>query len=327
MPRSVAALLALIVMLCAATAAGDTRRIAVLQPDAELLRAITIALSPWGVDTTRGDVPLPAASQPEAVQTASRLAEQLGVEALVWVTRAEQGSLLWVFDNRRDVTTRALPETPPFDSAAAAAVALSVKTILRSSGVAPLEERRETPSPNLHAVHRVATEIGAGVRWLDENQFDFRLELAALLWFARTRRLGMSLGLSWGPGIPIDARDYRGRYREFAAGVKARLRLFEFRDLSAVFALGGSAHWVTLEGTLGPSADASASASVVNRFNGSVDAQTLLSLHVARTLYLGASLGAAYQPRYQRYLVQEKPIFSPWPLTATLAGYCGVELF
>lgn len=171
----------------------------------------------------------------------------------------------------------------------------------------------------------MATEIGAGVRWLDETGPDFRVELAALLWLAGNRRLGVSLDFSWGSGLRIDDPDYRGRYRELVAGARVRARLLDFRRLSALVSLGGAAHWATLQGTLSERAGGSTSAA--NRLNGSVDIQTLLTLHVTQGVYLGASLGAAYLPAYQRYLVDGRPVFSPWPLTASLAGYCGVELF
>src|SRR5688500_9374970 len=131
MPRMTAALVsALAVFGFAMTAWADQRRVAVLRPDHELLRAVSLALSPWGIETIGSDEALPKSSQPEAVQVASRLARQLEVEAIVWITRLKDGSLLWVFDLRTgDVTARILPEGPPFDSAAAAAVALSVKTV------------------------------------------------------------------------------------------------------------------------------------------------------------------------------------------------------
>src|SRR6187455_2733000 len=110
-------------LLFVTTALGShERRIVVLQPDEELLRAVGLSLSAWGIETTQSDATPPEPSQPEAVQAASRLARELGVEAVVWVSSADQGSLLWVFDARAgDVTTRLLTETPPFDSAGAAA--------------------------------------------------------------------------------------------------------------------------------------------------------------------------------------------------------------
>jgi hypothetical protein len=323
MLRPTATLLAFAVALCVSSAEGaGKRRIAVLQPDAELLRAISIALSAWGVDTTRSEAPLPGASQPEAVQTASQLATRLEVEALVWVTRTERGSLLWVFDNRGDVTTRALAETTPFDSAGAAAVALSVKTILRGSVVAPPEERLQAPAAIVPAVHVVATEIGAGARWFADSEVDFRIGLS-LLWHAPMRGLGANLELSWGPGVRIEDSGYRGRYREFVAGAKARVGLFDFGRVSAIVALGGALHWASLEGTLA----ANANASSVNRLNGSLDLQASVRLRVTPGTYLGASVGADYLLVHQRYLVEGRPIFSPWPLSASSAGYYGVELF
>jgi hypothetical protein len=324
--RTAAVALAFAVLFCVANARGAGKpRIAVLQPDDELLRAISIALSPWSVDTTSSDLAVPGSSQPAAVQTASRLAEQLGVDALVWLTPTEQGSLLWVFDNRGDVTTRALPQAPPFDSAAAAAVALSVKTILRSSVVAPQDERSEAPASSERAEHTAAMEIGTGVRWLDERELEFRIELAAVLWLQKARRVGTSLELSWGPGVQIDDSSYRGRYREFAAGAKARARVLDFKRLSVIVSLGAAARWATLEGTANASAGPSASS--VKRLNASIDLQTSLNLRLTKSTYLGASLAASYLPAYQRYLVEGRPIFSPWPVTASLTGYCGVDLF
>jgi hypothetical protein len=139
-------LLACIALLrTASVAAEGQHRLAVLGPDEELFRAISLALSAWGVETVQSDLPPPEASQPEAVERATELARQLGVEAVVWISRTERGSLVWVFDARAgDVTTRILAQTPPFDSAAAAAVALSVKTVLRSTVVAPRESARRT---------------------------------------------------------------------------------------------------------------------------------------------------------------------------------------
>ncbi len=332
MPRSVVALLALLFVLHVATLAqASGLRIAVLQPDSELLRAITIALAPWGVETTRSDVALPGSSQPEAVRAASRLAEQLQVQAVVWVTPAEHGSLLWVFDDRREVTTRELVESPPFDGAAAAAVALSIKTILRSSAVAPVEERRELPEATETTEtaelerQQAASEFAAGVRWLSAAQLEPRLELAALVWLPRGGRLGLSVAASAGPGVDIDDSQYRGSYRELITGVKARVRLFELGRLSTLISIGGAAHFSELEGTLVQ--DEGGSASAVSRLNGSLDLRTSLAVRITRAMYLGTSLEASYQLAHQRYLVAGRPVFSPWPVTATLAGYWGVGLF
>jgi hypothetical protein len=319
-----ALLLACLALLFTVTAVGEgRRRIAVLRPDDELYRAISLSLSPWGVDTRKSDATPPAPSQPEAVQMASRLARELDVEAVVWVTSAERGSLLWVFDARAgDVTTRMLAEAPPFDSAAAASVALSVKTVLRSSAVAPPAERFGA-EPIMGNRGVFALEFGALVNWLDERKLEPRIELAGTAWFALERRLGVGAEFSSGPGVRVEEPAYSGRYREFIAGAKARFRPIHEPGLSAALALGSALHWTRLEGTI---VDGSVPSSV-SRLSASLDLETSLAVMLGRRSYLGASMGVAYFPAYRRYLVEGTPVFSPWRLVPSLGVHFGVEAF
>jgi hypothetical protein len=312
-------------LLSTATAKGEEqRRIAVLRPDDELFRAITLSLSPWGVETRKSDAPLPAPSQPEAVQVASRLARELGVEAVVWVTSSERGSLLWVFDARAgDVTTRLLDETPPFDSASAASVALSVKTVLRSSVVAPPAERFGAEPARAPAARVFSLELGAGLNWLDERKREPRIELGATAWIAARGRLGVNVEVSSGPGVDIDEPSFSGRYREFVAGGKARFRMLHDPGLSAALGLGGALHFTRLDGTLVESS----LARNVNRTNVSLDLDASLSVMLGRHAYLGGSIGVAYFPTYRRYLVEGTPVFSPWRLVPSLGAHFGVEAF
>src|SRR5690606_18750040 len=137
--------------------------------------------------------PLPQSSQPEAVRAAARLASQLQVEALVWVTPFEQGSLLCVFDvGTGDMTTRMLNESPRFNSAASAAHALTVKTVLRASVIAPPDERFGASTTSL-AHRNTALEVGFGEYWLADSQRAHRLRIAALFWLHAARRWGISL--------------------------------------------------------------------------------------------------------------------------------------
>jgi hypothetical protein len=317
------------VLLTAASAAGEgRRRIVVLQPDDELFRAISLSLSPWDVETTRSDA-APRASQPEAVEGASRLARELGVEAVVWISRAERGSLLWVFDaGSGDFTIRRLAETPPFDGAQAAAVALSVKTLLRSSAVAPPAERFGAQSPGAseespRADGVFALELGAGGYWFAERQAELTMKLAAVAWVLSSRRLGVSLSLASGPGSRLEGARYLGRYRELVVGGSLRYRLLHESRVSVSASLGGALHFTTLEGTLVERSFES----TVSRVNPSLDLEASLSVYVTRAIYLGASAGVAYFPTYRRYLVEGEPVFSPWPAAVGVSGYCGVELF
>jgi hypothetical protein len=330
--RLAAALFACMAFFAAGAATGETqRKIVVLQADQELFRAIVLALSPWEVEATQSEAALPPASQPEAVQIASQLARELAVEAVVWVSSAERGSLLWVYDARAgDITTRVMAETPPFDSAAAAAVALSVKTVLRSSVVAPPSERfgappaKALPAPPPPPAERVfALELGAGGTWVAEGQSMLRFELASVAWILAARRLGVALEASTGPSLPIDDASFRGRYREIVAGAKARFRVIDDADVSVAVALGGALHFTMLEGAR---VESSLERSV-SRLNASLDFETSLSHRSSRATYLGASLGAAYSPTYRRYLVEGEAVFSPWPIAVGFGGHCGVELF
>jgi hypothetical protein len=324
-----AALLALVVLLAAGGAAAEAQRIVVLQPDDELFRAISLSLSPWNVESTRSDALPPHASQPEAVERASQLARELRVQAVVWTSRAERGSVLWVFDARGGgITTRMLAETPPFDSAAAAAVALSVKTMLRSSVVAPPAERfgarpAAPPPEALPSERALALELGAGAGWIADRGAGLALDLAALAWLNRTRRLGVSVEFVFGPSLPIENESYRGSYRELVTRAKASWRWIHGPRVSAQLSLGGALHWGKLEGTL----VVSSSERSVRRMNPSLDAGTSLNLYVSSATYLGASLGVGYVPAQQRYLVEGRPIFTSSPLSLGLGGHFGVELF
>jgi hypothetical protein len=326
------------VLLTAASARSeDQSRIVVLQPDDELFRAISLSLSPWNVETTRSDAS-PLALQPEAVEGASHLARELGVEAVVWISSAARGSLLWVFDARSgDFAVRTLAERPPFDSAQAAAVALSVKTLLRSSAVAPPAERLGAAPPaerrgaqppaaseeSPRADAGFALELGAVGYWLAKRQAELMIQLAGVAWIPSARRLGVSLSLSLGPGFRIEDARYLGHYREFVVGGRMRYRLLHEPRMSASVSLGGALHFTTLEGTL---VERSVE-SKVSRMNPSLDLETSLSVYVTRAMYLGASAGAAYSPKHRRYLVEGEPVFSPWPAAVGVSGYCGVELF
>lgn len=323
-------------LLTPATAMGQSAyRVALIDPDAELLRAVTLSLEPWGVETVASDAPRPAASQPEAVQGARAVAAQLEVEGVVWITSTDQGSLLWVYDREEDeVTTRLLSETPPFDSAAAAAVALSIKTVLRPKVVEPPPAPPPPPPPPPKRPVEVAPpprersrpwsalELGAGGHWV-EYRVEPRASLAALAWFALERRLGVGLHVSAGPGLRIDDARFRGRYREVVAGAGARLRFVQLPSASATLALGGSLRWTRLEGTVLQDP----LPREVGRVNGSLDADVSGDVSVGLGLYLGASFGASYLPTYRRYFVEGVRVLSPGPLGARVGGHVGVELF
>jgi hypothetical protein len=168
-----------------------------------------------------------------------------------------------------------------------------------------------------------AFEFGGSGHWLSAGALDFRYDLGAVLWIPTMQRLGFGLRVSLGPGLTIDTADYEGRYREVVAGGEVRLRLVHLPRFSTLVALGGAAHFSSLSGTV----TADLSSRDVSRQNASLNLDLRVNFRVTSRVYFGAGVGAAYFPRYRRYLVQGSPVFAPWPVSPNLAVYAGVELF
>jgi len=112
-------------------------KVVVLSGHPSLDRALRLSLAPWSMRLEVTAARSPGSSMPISAVRARVLAEELSADALVWISETPEGASLWVHDTRTgNVTARATP-SPPFDVPTAAALALSVKTILRASGLAP----------------------------------------------------------------------------------------------------------------------------------------------------------------------------------------------
>jgi hypothetical protein len=123
-------------------AQSATPRVALVAAGPELEAAARAALEPWGVVIAVVPGPSPGATAPDSNEAARALATAHEANALVWVSEHQGGYALWVYDlATHHVIERTLADGPPFDGATAAAVALSVKTLLRHSAAAPPAER------------------------------------------------------------------------------------------------------------------------------------------------------------------------------------------
>ncbi len=137
-------------VLCAPLAWSDGGRITVIEPDPRVLEAVEVALAPWNLRVVRAPGPLPEDDVAAATASARALAQAQHASAVVWVARprGSQVLALWVYDAQTEqLVVRPLSVAAPFDEAGAAAVALSVKAILRTS---PWIER-EVPGPAVPA--------------------------------------------------------------------------------------------------------------------------------------------------------------------------------
>ncbi len=148
-------------------AQGSEPRIALVNPGAELERAVRVALEPWNVRVIVSDQSREPTA-PRANQLARELALSHGASAAAWISKHGQGYALWVYDvaSNRAVSRR-LTTSPPFDAPAAAAVALSLKTLLRHSASAPEGERYgavrqpEAPAPPLSEEASLPSAVAA----------------------------------------------------------------------------------------------------------------------------------------------------------------------
>jgi hypothetical protein len=124
-------------------------KVVVLSGNPTLDRALRMSLGPWRMRLEVVSARSPGSSMPISAMRARVLAQELSADALVWISDTSEGAALWVHDARTgNVTARSTP-SPPFDIPTAAALALSVKTVLRASGLAPegRDAGAEEPEP------------------------------------------------------------------------------------------------------------------------------------------------------------------------------------
>jgi hypothetical protein len=270
---------------------------------------------------------------PRAADEARVLAQRFDVAGLVWVTTEQNESSLWVYDASTDqVVSRGLATPPPFDAPTAASAALSVKTLLRSSTVAPLDERigapptREAEAPA--APREVAAdpgpspalarlEMGAAARAL-AGSMDTRLSGGASVWFGAKRNVGVGLVGQFGPGLAVSADRFSGHFAEVSIAPSVRFRVPLARGVTLEPRLGTSLHATSIDGV---AVRTSRSASD-KRLDGSFDLGIALDFTLSRTLACGVDVSGAAMLRYQRYLVNAEPVFE----LRQFQGYAGLRL-
>src|SRR5262249_45412913 len=138
----------------------------------------------------------------------------------------------------------------PQDAATAAGLALTVKTLLRSSLVAPPAERigaaAAAPARGPGALRieaagggQLATGVGDG--------FDLRLDAAFAWW---PGRFGIAARVRTGPGTSVDTSAFAGHFGDTSFGAAVRARIDLSSRLVLEPALGASLHQTSLDGAL-----------------------------------------------------------------------------
>jgi hypothetical protein len=303
-----------------ARARAATRRIALVRAEPELQRSVDLALYPWDIKVVAIEETPPDGAAPNAAADAQAIAERNDADAIAWLVPASPGTpngvpTLWFFDTAsHTVQSHPLPALPSDDPAELAAVALTLKTLVRS---AAWEQREDHPTPDaatppakaawetraeLEAMGRVPTS-GADA--------EPRLGLWASEWRGTPRlKWGAALGASAGLGMTFDGAGSHGTLHDVdvRAAIGARIGLGRHFDLEP--RVGASAHFehaqVTLAGA--PSAD------TLSRVNPSADLGLFLDWRVTQGLAWSVGVEALDSLRYQRWLVGSNVVFAPSPL-------------
>ncbi len=215
--------------------AAEEGRVLVIGGGPSFRDAVAVALNPWKLQVLPADLPAPRGVMPRAAHEARALGQRFNVVGVVWVSAEEREYALFIYDAKTEqIVSRALDRGPPFDGPTAASHALSVKSLLRASTVAPPEERigappqeathgagasqepsgsagRETPPPR-DSIDRAASasppfeapflraELTGGARIVADSP-DARLAAGVSLWPDARRRFGIGLEAHVGPGL------------------------------------------------------------------------------------------------------------------------------
>lgn len=302
----VATLVIGLLLPCSAEAEGP--RVILIGVDAEVRRAVHVALEPWGLSIVDVEGPPPSAALPSSTEAARSLALRHDASAVVWMASDGSGNALFVYDREDDwVIARPTTTSPPFDAPRAAAAALTVKTALRHSQVAPPHERRLGTLPERPRQRpRTALALAGGIRLrqTDARLLEGRASLAAAH-FPRVfdGMLGFGMLFGTGPGIRVSEASFTGRFLEHVllATLISRVPIGAFVDLRTL--VGAGAQLTSLSGTrLDPTERASAL-----RVNPAISAHVEVG-YAIDSLRFALRTGGVVGLRTQTYLVDEANI-------------------
>lgn len=322
----------------AAPARAEAKTVLVLGSDPSFRSAMSVALSPWSLRVVPTEQPAPPAVLPRAAHDAQTLAQRFHAAGVVWITSEGGEAALWAYDPATEqVVSRPLATPPPFDAPTAASAALTVKTLLRASTVAPPEERLgaevarppppvEGPPPPAAETPRPAEaprgaagqlEVGFAARAV-AGDVDARASVGGALWLGASRRLGVGASVRFGPGLGVDGDRFRGRFDEIGIAPTLRTSL----PLGSVVAveprLGPTLHLTRITGVTLPAGEGARE----GRVDVSLDAGVALDVAIAPQTRVGLEVEGAYVLRYQRYLVHDVSVLE----LAPLQGSAGLRL-
>jgi len=290
------------------TAAAAAHRVAAVDPDPEVTRALDVALSPWDVTLVEVHLESPGATMPIAVDRARSIARDVSAEVVVWVSSADDGFAVWIYDAASDhASARKLDQSPPFDGPTAAGVALSVKTLLRGTIVAPPPERFGASTQE--GPWRLGLSAGASSRMTATSPLEARFGAQASAW---ARYWGALLDVESGPGVHPANAALAGTLVDTAVRVALAARWPPSTTVAIEPSVGGALHWVRLGGVV----VANTSPVAIDRLDVAIEPRLAVDVALAGgRLHLAPWVGASVLTRWQRFDVHGVAVLELAPLS------------
>lgn len=307
---------ALMCWLSGVAAGADPQRVVFVSTPAPIVDASRTALQGWGIDVVAIDAASPGDRMPAAERAAAELATKHNAAAVVWLSGNAGEGALWMYDAiDHQLVTRRVDHPASIDDATAAALALSVKTLLRHSQVAPETERvitvvtrPETAPPPVVPPRAppeerwaIAPRLGIGWRRIegDDVSARFGLDVDWRLWGTMWARGDIGSG----PDLAVEDPAFDGHLSDSQVGLGGVWRL----PLGAL-TLAPSAmfdlHVTRLRGRLIEVDDAVS----VWRVNPALRLDVSAEVALSERFRLGVYVGGSGLLRRQRYLVRGEPV-------------------
>jgi hypothetical protein len=329
-------------MATAGGAAADepVRRVVMVSAPAGLESAVEAALAAWPIQVTSaaGD---PGPTMPAAGDKARAIGQATGAGAVVWLASDGTGHAVWVLDvESGHVTARRLAQGPPFDDLAAAAVALTIKTLLRHSQVVPVMERygveearrelraeavaRPSQPPARESPLRLETLVGARVRPTEAGDVELRLGAGARWvpsWFGG--RGSAIARIRSGAGTGLNEESFVGRYTDVETSLAVAARILARGRYALVPSAGASLHFTSIDGSIRSQGTRGRAA----RVNPSLDAALAIEIQVGQLVRVSVGGELSYALRRQAYLVGGDPVFTLPTIESEFAAVVSVPLY
>jgi hypothetical protein len=224
------------------------RRLVLVAMPESVHTATAVALDPWAIPVDTSEA-APPASNAEA----SEIAHEHGATTVAWLDHGE----LVIYDDERGVSERHAA-ADPLDDAAAASIALSIKTSMRRPDDpedTPAVVVVAVPTPMPVAEHprfspHVLAQIG-GALPLGANDTPAMLRVAGRfsLDLPQVPRLAVTAGVEAGPAAPVEDDVMSGSYRDIAIAAGVEWRHPVGHAVWLVPSLSGTVHFTHLGGT------------------------------------------------------------------------------